>query len=175
MNVLGRLGFENAYAFAVRTEQAEALGLRTMSDLIRHAPTLSIGADYEFFERPEWEALTRTYGFAFAEQTTLDPALRYRAVAAGQVDVVAAYTTDGQVAAYDLTLLSDDRQAFPPYDAILLVAPALAQDEEILSALRPYVDAIDTDTMRDANKMVDVDGQPVAEAASWIQDHVRTR
>jgi hypothetical protein len=64
--MLGGLGFENAYSLAMRRERAEALGIRSIADLAAHARNLSIGGDYEFFIRPEWDAIRDTYGLAFA-------------------------------------------------------------------------------------------------------------
>ncbi|MGB5086717.1 MAG: glycine betaine ABC transporter substrate-binding protein [Methylocystis silviterrae] len=68
VEVLGGLGFENAYALAMRRERAEALGTHTIDDIARHAAELTIGGDYEFFGRPEWRALQQAYGLGFKSQ-----------------------------------------------------------------------------------------------------------
>jgi len=62
VTLLGPLGFENAYALAMRREKAEALGIKTIDDLARHAPELTLGSDLEFLTRPEWAALKGAYG-----------------------------------------------------------------------------------------------------------------
>ncbi|MGE3929409.1 MAG: glycine betaine ABC transporter substrate-binding protein, partial [Hyphomonadaceae bacterium] len=152
---LGSLGFENAYALAMRRDQAEALGVSTISELSRVAPSLRIGGDFEFFGRPEWQALRTAYGLRFQNQREYQSTFMYRAVADGAVDIISAFSSDGRIAALDLVVLEDDRGAIPPYDAVLLVSPARANDEEFLAALRPLVNAIPVEAMRDASLMVD--------------------
>ena len=90
---------------------------------------MSIAGDYEFFSRPEWAALRRAYGLSFRAQRQMQPDFMYAAVASGEVDVIAGYTSDGLIAKYDLVVLDDDRHAIPPYDAIVLLAPKRADDE----------------------------------------------
>ena len=90
----------------------------------RKRRNLSIAADYEFFERPEWKALTAAYGLHFRQQRTMQSDFMYRAATAGEVDVVAAYSSDGRIAQYDLVVLDDPKQALPPYDAMLLIVAA---------------------------------------------------
>jgi len=174
---LGSLGFENAYALAMRRDQAEQLGVVTISDLAPHAPNLSIGGDYEFFGRPEWEQMRSTYGLAFREQTSFDSTLMYEAVARGEVDVISAFSTDGRIAAYDLLVLEDDRQVIPPYDAVVLLSPTVANDEVLVRTLRPLIGAIDADLMRRANLMVDrnEDKATVTQAATWLRDQFDVR
>ena len=82
------LGFENSYALAVRSQDARRLDLQTISDLAHHDANLTIGGDYEFFVRPEWDLLQEQYGLLFKAQRTMDPTLMYQAVAAGNVDVI---------------------------------------------------------------------------------------
>jgi osmoprotectant transport system permease protein len=175
MRCLGRLGFENAYALAVRSETARALDLATIADLIPHTPSLSLGSDIEFFNRPEWPALRDTYGLAFAETLSMQPTLMYRAVAADEVDVITAFSSDGRIAAYDLVVLEDVRAAFPPYDAVLLLSGKAAARPEVVAVLSELLDAIDVDLMRRANQMVDVDGRPVSNAAAWLDQEIRAR
>src|SRR5690606_7798559 len=95
VTVLGRLGFENAYVLAMRRDRAEALNIRTIEDLGRQSTGLTIGGDYEFFARPEWEALRQTYGLAFEARTEYQSTFMYRAVAQDEVDVISAFSTDG--------------------------------------------------------------------------------
>ena len=160
------LGFENAYALAVRRDGAEAWGATRISDLTPRAPSLSIGGDYEFFARPEWVAVRDTYGLRFASQRSMDASLMYQAVAASDVDVISAFTTDGRIAAFDLQVLADDRGAIPPYDAILLTREAFVGERpEVVGSLRGLCGGIDTDEMRGMNRAVDVDGDTPADVA----------
>ena len=168
VRLLGPLGFENTYALAISKESSLKQGISTLAELSAHASALSIGSDYEFFGRPEWFALKKSYGLQFAEQRTFDPSLMYAAIKAGSVDVISAYSTDGRLAAYNLVVLQDPHGALPPYDAVLLLAPAAANRRDVVAALTPLVGTIADETMREANKMVDLEHKSVAEAAAFL-------
>jgi osmoprotectant transport system permease protein len=151
IRMLGSLGFENAYALAMPRARAGKLGIHSIADLATHASQLSIAGDYEFFERPEWKAIRAAYGLNFAQQRTMQSDFMYQAVTSGDVDVASAYTSDGRIAQYDLTVLDDPKHAIPPYDAILLLSPKRANDEAFAAALKSLIDAIPVDLMRAAN------------------------
>jgi len=173
IRLVAALGFENTYALAMRNRRAQALGLHTLSQLARVAPGLEIGGDYEFFQRAEWAALVKTYGFHFREERSMDAALMYQAVAAGEVDVISAYSTDGRIASQGLRLLEDDRGVIPPYDAIVLAGPRLVREEPgVIAALRGLAGAIDARSMRRMNFAVDDAGRAPAEVA---RDFLTTR
>jgi osmoprotectant transport system permease protein len=169
--MLGGLGFENAYALAMTSQRAQALGIRTLADLAPHAASLSIAADYEFFSRPEWKAIKDKYGLAFGQERQMQAEFMYAAVAAGEVDVIAAYTSDGRIAKLGLQVLDDPRQAIPPYDAILLIAPRRANDPKLAAALRPLIGAIPVEAMREANQRA-AEGASPAEAARWLNQQI---
>ena len=154
VKLLGKLGFENAYALAMRRDKAEALGVKTIADLARQSATLSIAGDLEFFSRPEWKALQRDYGLSFRDQRVLQGTFMYRAVADGEVDVISAYSSDGEVAQYDLITLDDPQQSLPPYDAMLLISPKRAGDGALLAALSPLIGTISIERMRKANMLL---------------------
>lgn len=163
------LGFENTYALAMRRSQAEASGITSIVDLIAQAPALSLASDYEFFARPEWPSLQLAYGLDFAGQVSMDSSLMYSALQAGEVDVITAFSTDGRIDAFDLVVLEDPREAFPPYDALLLLAPGDdARRRAIRDALAPLAGRIDNAAMRAANRRVDVDGDDVGQAAEML-------
>src|SRR3974390_2532945 len=128
VTLLGELGFENAYALVMPKKRAEALHIRTIGDLAALAPTMSIAADYEFFSRPEWESLRQAYGLKFRAQRQMQPDFMYAAVASGEVDVIAGYTSDGLIAKYDLVAIDDPRHGIPPFDEIVLLSPKRARD-----------------------------------------------
>lgn len=169
---LGPLGFENAYALAMRREHADRLGIRTIADLATHAPQMSIGGDYEFFARPEWAALRQTYGLSFRDQREMDSTLMYAAVARAQVDVISAFSTDGRIAAFDLAVLQDPRRALPPYDAVLLLSADAMEKPGLARALEPLLGAIPDEAMREANMLVDEEGRPIREAAARLRHAV---
>jgi osmoprotectant transport system permease protein len=174
VTLLGSLGFENAYALAMRSDRAAALGITTIADLARHAPGLSIGGDLEFFDRPEWDALQAVYGLEFAVRRQFQPTFMYKAVVGGEVDVISAFSSDGRIAAEDLVTLEDPQQAILPYDAIVLLAPQRASDAALIEALRPLLDAIPIDVMREANLMVDrdVEKETPRAAAQWLAERL---
>ena len=167
---LGSLGFENAYALAMRREHAGRLGLRTIGDLVPHAATLTIGGDYEFFGRPEWRQIQRAYKLGFAGQVSFDSTFMYEAVARGKVDVISAFSSDGRIETFELVVLDDSLGVIPPYDAVLLLSSTAARRSGLVSALCPLVGAIDVQAMRQANHLVDRDRnkRTVREAALWL-------
>jgi osmoprotectant transport system permease protein len=172
VSCLGPLGFENTYALAVRSADAEAMNLRTLDDLAVRSGSMEIGSDYEFFSRPEWQSLVQAYGFQFAREITLDPSLMYSAIAQEEVDVISAYSTDGRIIDYDLVTLDDPRSALPPYDAVILVSSRLAHHARIRGALESMFSSIDAALMREANRLVDQEGQTPESAARFIQEQV---
>ena len=151
ITLFGELGFANAYALVMPRQRAEALGIHSIADLASHASTMSIAADYEFFSRPEWAGIQQAYGLTFRAQRQMQPDFMYAAVASGEVDVIAGYTSDGLIAKYDLVVLEDSKHAIPPYDAIVLIAPKRAHDEALQAALQPLLGKIDIAAMREAN------------------------
>jgi osmoprotectant transport system permease protein len=151
VTLLEPLGFENAYAIVMPKAKADALGIHSIADLAAHSAQMSIAGDYEFFSRPEWAALQKIYGLHFRQQRQMQPDFMYAAVTAGDVDVIAGYTSDGLIAKYDLLVLDDTRHAIPPYDAVILLSPNRADDSQLKAALAPLRNAIPIATMREAN------------------------
>jgi len=163
------LGFENAYALAMRARDAAALGITRIGDLTPHAPRMTIGGDYEFFSRPEWRALRETYGLRFAGERSMDSSLMYQAAAMGNVDVISAFSTDGRIDALELVVLEDDRGAIPPYDAVILASARLAGEHpEVVEALRELAGTIDAARMRALNRAVDEQGRSPARVAEEL-------
>jgi osmoprotectant transport system permease protein len=155
--VLGSLGFENAYAFAMRADRADALGITSLADLARQAPRLTLGSDIEFLSRPEWKAVDAAYDFHFKAERSFQPTFMYRALSGGEADVISAFSSDGRIAADKLVVLGDPKGALPPYDAVILVSPKRAGDARLLDALKPLVGSISVEAMRAANYSVDRD------------------
>lgn len=174
VRLLGALGFENAYAFAMRQADARRRGIASLDDLVAAAPRLKLGSDLEFLERPEWAAVKRAYPLDFAAANAYNPTFMYRALDSGRADVISAFSSDGRIAAQHLAVLRDPRRAIPGYDAILLVAPGHAADARMIAALRPLVGRIPVETMREANYRVDRDtdkDSPEA-AARWLERRI---
>ncbi len=116
LGVAVRLGFNNTYALAMREDRAQALAIRTLSDLARH-PGLKLGLSQEFIGRTDgWPGLKAAYKMPYATPSGLDHGLAYEAIAAGRIDVMDIYSTDAKIERYALRVLEDDRRYFPSYE-----------------------------------------------------------
>src|ERR1700742_3269433 len=174
ITLLGALGFENAYALVMPRKRADELGIHTISDLAAQSGSMSMAADYEFFSRPEWAGIRKAYGLKFRSQRQMQPDFMYAAVASGEVDVIAGYTSDGLIAKYDLVALEDDRHAILRYHAIVLLSPKRSGDQALRAALQPLLGRIDISAMREANLRAagnDATSSPDA-VARWLWDRV---
>lgn len=170
---LAPLGFDNSYAIALRRDRAQALNLRTISDLVRLAPTLKAAFGYEFIKRPDGlPGLQRKYGLQFKEVVGMQQTLKYQATANGDVDLLDVYTTDGRLSVYDFLVLEDDRHFFPPYDATALVrGETLERYPELASVLSLLTNALTPERMRIWNLKVQEQGQPITRVArEMLQD-----
>src|ERR1700735_4868739 len=162
------LGFENTYAIAVRRSTADSLHLGTLSDLARSGAGLRGGFTADFIGRPDGlPGLVRVYGVRLHDVRALLPAVKYAALAAGSVDVIDGFSTDGLIARYDLVVLRDDRHFYPPYEAAAVVGAALQRDNPAaVAVLSELSDRIGVTQMRAFNRRLEVDGVPVAVVAA---------
>ena len=112
-------GFNDGYALAMRAAEADRLGIKSLSDLAKHAE-LKLGLSNEFIGRADgWKGLASAYGLP-QSPTGLDHGLAYDAIGAKQIDVIDIYTTDAKIDSLGLKVLQDDRNYFPRYDAVVL-------------------------------------------------------
>jgi glycine betaine/choline ABC-type transport system substrate-binding protein len=150
-------GFNNTYAATVRSDAASERKWGTISDLAPHCDSLRAGVTSEFAERPDgYPGLCEAYGLTFESTLDFEPALMYQAVAAGEVDVIFAFATDGRIAAYDLQPLVDDKRFFPPYHAAPVVREeVLAAHPDLETVLNRLADKLDDGTMQRLNYEVD--------------------
>jgi len=95
--------------------------------------------------------------------------LMYEEIREEQIDVVTAYTSDGRITAYDLVVLADPRDAFLPYDALMVLNDDVCANPDAMRALETLRDAISLDAMQEANKIVDVDRGTVGEAVAYLE------
>jgi len=174
VNMAGALGFENTYAFAVRPDDAQSRGLKTLDDLARVSPDFAFGTDVEFLERPEWAMVQAAYPLRFKQERAFNPSFMYPALSSGEVDVISAFSSDGRIAANGFIVLEDPKGAVPSYEAMLMVAPRRSNDREFLAVIQPLVGAIPVDKMREANYMVDRsdDKKSPAQAAAWLDKQI---
>ncbi|HEX2250456.1 MAG TPA: glycine betaine ABC transporter substrate-binding protein [Gemmatimonadales bacterium] len=162
------LGFENTYAIAVRRETAERYRLVTLSDLARVARSLRAGLTPDFIGRPDGlPGIQKIYGISFRDVRALLPAVKYQALAAGEVDVIDGYSTDGFIVRYNLVVLKDDLGFFPPYEAAALVSQAFLREIPAgVAALTELSGLLTEHDMRRLNRRIEVDGVPVARVAA---------
>lgn len=166
------LGFNNTYALAMPEEKAQALGIRSLSDLAKH-PTLRLGLSQEFIGRADgWEGLKRAYALPFATPRGLDHGLSYQALEADQVDVTDVYTTDAKIERYKLRVLADDKRYFPAYDAVLLYRLDLPQRMPgTWAALQALEGRIPEQRMIELNAAAELHGQSFAAVANaFVRD-----
>jgi glycine betaine/choline ABC-type transport system substrate-binding protein len=173
--MLPPLGFNNTFAILVRGADAAARSLTTLSQLGAHAPGWRAGFGYEFLEREDgYRGLAAAYGLTFAAPPrVMDLALIYRALAQGQVDVIAGDATAGLIDALGLAVLEDDRQYFPPYDAVPVAhAATLLRYPQIRAALDRVSGRLTAAAMRRMNYAVDGNRQDPAAVVGAFLDRL---
>ena len=163
--LVGPLGFENTYALVGKSQTLQRFNLQQIGDLAPIARDLKIGGDPEFFGRPEWQRVRKLYALTDINEVGMDSTFMYQAVADDQVDIAAGFSTDGRIDAFDLGVLDDPKRAFPPYDAVLLLSPKAAKNNDLVNVLEPLVNQISVSAMRFANGLVDEKGISPKEAA----------
>jgi len=173
LEVTEPLGFENTFAMVVRSDDAERLHLKNMSDLEPVAPKWHAAVGYEFLERPDgFQGWSKTYGLKFADTPrVMDLGLLYRALTQHQADIVAGNSTDGLIAALRLVPLRDDRHYFPPYDAVPIVRrTALEENPALRAALADLAGKISAEEMRGMNAAVDAGQRDVRAVVREFRD-----
>ncbi|HTS46804.1 MAG TPA: glycine betaine ABC transporter substrate-binding protein [Bryobacteraceae bacterium] len=166
---LDPLGFESSFAMTVRGQDARARHLETLSDASADPAGFSLGCGYEFLTHPDgFQALNSKYSIKWtAAEKTMDLGLLYRALDDRQVSMVAGNTTDGALSKLDVRVLKDDKHAFPPYQACIVVRmDTLARFPGLRAALSQLSGKITDEQMRAMNYAVDGEHRPVREVAS---------
>jgi len=165
---LDPLGIDNTFAMVIRGADARARALQTLSDAAKVTPGWALGVGYEFQQRPDgMAALDATYGLRWTSAPrSMDLGLLYQAIEQNQVSMIAANATDGLLSRMDLTVLRDDRHAFPPYQACLVVREDTLRRIPALRAVLLELSGRFTErTMRELNYQVDGQHRAVAQVA----------
>ena len=165
---LSPLGFENSYEIAVPRSLAAKHDLQTLSDLAQISRTLDAAFGYEFAEREDGlPGLREVYGMEFANVRSMQQALKYQAAGQGDVQALDVYSTDGRLLTYDLVVLEDDRDFFPPYEAAALVrGTTLEEHPEVGAVLGLLAGAFDENRMRELNLRLQEGGEEAAAVAA---------
>ncbi|XJS10857.1 ABC transporter permease/substrate-binding protein [Aerococcaceae bacterium WGS1372] len=140
MTLLEPMTFNNTYTLATTEEFAKEHNLETISDLANASQDAKVGFTLEFNDRQDgYLGIQDLYGIQFADVVTMEPQLRYAAIQKGDINLMDAYSTDAEIAAYNLVVLEDDLSLFPPYQGAPLMKTELLEEhpelEDILSVL----------------------------------------
>lgn len=169
---LGLYGFNNTYALAVHTSLAQKHHLDTITDLGKMSQGLIFGAEYDFYEREDGlKGLEKKYGLQFKNKKEMDIGLKYDGIHSGQVDVINAFSTDGLLKKYELTILKDDQEFFPRYQAATLIRnETLKKYPEIEKVLSKLTGQISDQEMTELNYNVEVEKkEPAAVAREFLK------
>ncbi|MFF2177728.1 osmoprotectant update ABC transporter permease/substrate-binding subunit OpuFB [Lysinibacillus sp. NPDC058147] len=167
MVMLNPMKYNNTYALAVSKQMADTYHLQTISDIKPIQETIKAGFTLEFNDREDgYLGIQKRYGITLSNITTMEPKLRYQAIDSENIDMLDAYSTDSEIRQYNLQVLADDQQLFPPYQgAPLLRKETLEKYPEIETALNKLANQITDDEMREMNYQVNVEGQNIEDVA----------
>ena len=176
VTVSSPLGFNNSFTILVRGKEARSLSLRSIDDLQSVTATWKPGFGYEFLQRDDgYPGLAKAYGLRFAlAPRAMDLSLIYRALADGQLDVIAGDATSALIDALDLATLADSRQYFPPYDAVPVVRTAsMLRQPAIGRALAALAGRVSDRDMRRLNAAVDIERRNVGDVVREFLGAIR--
>lgn len=171
--------FNNTYALAAKTEVAQQLGVKTVSDYAKLAQTdpakASLCVASEFVARSDGlPGLEKAYGFTepAAQVATLAEGAIYNSISkSSPCNFGEVFTTDGRIKGLGLTPLVDDKNFFPVYNPAINIRKSVADaNPNVAKVLDPISQALDTTTMQDLNAQVDIQGMtPTKVAQTWLQ------
>ena len=164
--LLKPMAYQNTYAVAVPKKIAQEYGLKTISDLKKVEGQLKAGFTLEFNDREDGnKGLQKVYGLNL-QVSTMEPALRYQAIQSGDIQITDAYSTDAELARYDLVVLEDDKQLFPPYQGAPLMKEALLKKHpELEGILNKLSGKITESQMSQMNYQVGLEGKSANQVA----------
>lgn len=152
-------GFENTYTYMLTKETKEKYNLHNTSDLEKYADILRVGVDSAWLDRPGkdgYQGFLDVYGFGFENLYSMDIGLVYEAIASGRLDIALGYSTDGRISSYDLVMLEDDKDLFPPYETSPVVTLDLLKEiPELEWILLKLKGQISLQTMQELNNAAD--------------------
>lgn len=167
LSVLDPLGFNNTYCLAVMPDMAEKYNLKTYSDLAKVSSDFIFGGCFEILNRNDGiPNLKKVYDMEFKKELSIEGVMRYSAIENNETQITEAFSTDGMLLKYNLVVLEDDKNFFPPYQAVPIIRQDTAkQHPEILAELKKLAGFINDETMRELNYKVDVEKSNPKEVA----------
>jgi len=169
--------FNNTYAFAIRSSEAEKLGVKTLSDVAKLPQAdQTFCIESEFSTRDDgWPGLTKAYGFDAPASNVkmLDTGVIYTATQKGtDCNFGEVFQTDGRIPALKLTVMEDDKQFFPSYQGgFTLKESTLKKYPKIADVIGEVSPKLTTEVMQKLNAKVDVDGEdPQDVAIEWLEN-----
>ncbi|WP_407889086.1 ABC transporter permease/substrate-binding protein [Levilactobacillus sp. N40-8-2] len=174
MAYLKPMQYQNGYDLAVTKQFAKKYNLKTISDLIAVEGQIHAGFDPDFHQLKDgYPGLSKTYGLKFASAKTMEPSIRYKAIANGKVNLVDGYTTDPEIQEYHLVVLKDNKQFFPPYQgAPLMTEKLLTAHPELRTTLNKLAGKVSTTDMQKMNYKVTVKHEKAATVArEYLKSH----
>ena len=168
MSWVGLYGFENTYTLAVRAETAAQYNLQKISDLSAISDQLVFGANFDYFEREDgYNKVCATYDLHFKDTAEVDMGLKYQTLVEKKCDVLNAYTTDSQIAEFDLVTLADDKKLFTDYRCSTVVRnEALEAHPELKEVLMLMDGLISNEEMTQMNYELNTNHRLESEIAS---------
>ncbi|WP_395322459.1 ABC transporter permease/substrate-binding protein [Levilactobacillus parabrevis] len=174
MAYLKPMQYQNGYDLAVTKQFAKKYNLKTISDLTAVEDRIHAGFDPDFYQLKDgYPGLSKTYGLKFASAKTMEPSIRYKAIANGKVNLVDGYTTDPEIQEYHLVVLKDDKGFFPPYQgAPLMTEKLLTEHPELRTTLNKLAGKVSTTDMQKMNYKVTVKHEKAATVArEYLKSH----
>ncbi|MFF3102068.1 ABC transporter permease/substrate-binding protein [Viridibacillus arvi] len=167
MVMLNPMKYNNTYALAVSKDAAKTYDLKNISDVKAAEENIKAGFTMEFNDREDgYRGIQKLYNLSLSNITKMEPKLRYQAVKSGDIDLLDAYSTDSDIRQYNLVVLEDDKNLFPPYQgAPLMRKETVKKYPEIEKALNKLANQITEDEMRQMNYQVNVEGRKASEVA----------
>lgn len=167
MTLLTPMSFNNTYTLAVSKQFEEQTGVKTISDLAATESNVKAGFTLEFNDREDgYKGIQKLYGLNFPSVKTMEPKLRYQAIETDDINLMDAYSTDSELQEYEMVVLEDDKELFPPYQgAPLLLEKTLKKHPELEEVLNKLAGKVTDDEMRDMNFRVNAEGEKAADVA----------
>lgn len=167
MTFLKPMSYQNTYALAMKKSDAEKYDVETISDLAKVQDQIKAGFTLEFIDRADgYEGIKKVYQLDFPSVQSMEPALRYQALQNGDIQLIDAYSTDSEIRQYDLVVLKDDRQLFPPYQGGALMSTKFADSHpKVVRALNKLAGKITEEQMAELNYQVNVEKKEPADVA----------